>query len=93
VVPFSALRRDEQGEYVLVPDKENRVRRVPVVSGLRFADRVEIRSGLDSGQFVVTKGFLGLDVGEKVKAVNGPAAAEEKMDRKKQDGTTGQTDA
>lgn len=93
VVPFSALRRDEQGEYVLVPDEKDQVRRVPVVSGLRFADRVEIRAGLDSGQYVVTKGFLGLNVGDKVKAVNGPAATQKKMDQKKQDGTTGKTDA
>jgi membrane fusion protein (multidrug efflux system) len=93
VVPFSALRRDPEGEYVLVPDEKDRVRRVSVVSGLRFADRVEIRAGLKSGQYVVTKGFLGLNVGARVKAVNGPTAADKKPDKQKQDGVAGKTDA
>lgn len=74
VIPFSALRRDDASEYVLVLDADNRAQRVAVTSGLRLAEKVEILSGLEEGQQVITKGFLGLSAGKVVKPVN-PAAA------------------
>jgi hypothetical protein len=40
-----------------------------VATGLRLADRVEIRDGLERGAQVVVKGFLGLDAGKRVKPV------------------------
>lgn len=69
VVPVGALQRDNQGEYVFVLGEGNTVHRQTVQSGLRFADLVEILSGLDSGQQVVTRGFLGLNSGQVVKPV------------------------
>jgi multidrug efflux pump subunit AcrA (membrane-fusion protein) len=45
------------------------VRRAGVATGLRLADRVEIRDGLERGARVVVKGFLGLDAGMRVKPV------------------------
>jgi membrane fusion protein, multidrug efflux system len=69
VVPVGALQRDSQGEYVFVLGEGNTVHRTAVQSGLRFADLVEIRSGLNSGQQVVTRGFLGLNNGQVVKPV------------------------
>ncbi len=72
VIPFSALRRDQQGEYVFVVGEDNKVTRQPIVSGLRLTDRVEIVDGLVDGQMVVQKGFLGLSAGNKVKPVNLP---------------------
>jgi RND family efflux transporter MFP subunit len=69
VVPVAALQRDSQGEYVFVLGEGNTVHRTTVQSGLRFADLVEIRSGLDNGQQVVTRGFLGLNNGQVVKPV------------------------
>ena len=70
VIPFSALRRDDASEYVFVVDAEGRAQRVDVSSGLRLAGNIEIRQGLSDGQQVITKGFLGLSHGEKVKPVN-----------------------
>jgi RND family efflux transporter MFP subunit len=75
VIPFSALRRDDVSEYVLVVDAEQRAQRVEVISGLRLAEMVEILSGLEEGQQVITKGFLGLSAGKTVKPVT-PVAAE-----------------
>jgi membrane fusion protein (multidrug efflux system) len=69
VVPFSALRRDQSGAYVYRVDASNIVHRSPVVSGLRINEQVEILKGLEAGQYVVTKGFLDLAVGKKVKMV------------------------
>ncbi len=42
VIPFVALRRDEQSEYVFILDSENKAQRVNVKSGLRLAELVEI---------------------------------------------------
>jgi len=73
VIPFSALRRDPQGEHVFVVTDDGKVKRQAIVSGLRLTDRVEVIDGLKAGQVVVKKGFLGLAAGDKVKAVNQPA--------------------
>jgi membrane fusion protein (multidrug efflux system) len=70
VIPFSALRRDDASEYVFVLDEEDRAKRVDVSSGLRLAENIEIKEGLMDGQQVITKGFLGLSSGKKVKRVN-----------------------
>jgi len=70
VVPLSALQRDAKGEYVYVFESgRGTVRRAGVASGLRLADRVEIRDGLERGAQVVVKGFLGLAAGQQVKPV------------------------
>jgi len=69
VIPFSALRRDEESEYVFVVDSEGKAQRLNVKSGLRLAEKVEITEGLQDGQQVITRGFLGLTSGKQVKAV------------------------
>lgn len=76
VVPLAALQRDVQGEFVYLLADDGKVRRNSVTSGLRLADRVEIRAGLERGAQVVVKGFLGLTQGQPVKAV--PPRAEQK---------------
>jgi membrane fusion protein (multidrug efflux system) len=68
-IPFMALRRDQQGEFVYLVDAEQHVHRTPVRSGLRQGDRVEILEGLDAGEQVVTRGFLGLGENMKVRVV------------------------
>ncbi len=77
VVPLAALQRDLEGEFVYVfQAADGTVRRTGVSSGLRLADRVEIRDGLARGAQVVVKGFLGLAAGQQVKPV-APRAARE----------------
>lgn len=76
VVPLAALQRDVEGEYVYVfQDAGGTVRRAAVAPGLRLADRVEIRDGLERGARVVVKGFLGLAAGMRVKPVEPRAGA------------------
>jgi membrane fusion protein (multidrug efflux system) len=72
-IPFRALRRDADSEYIFVVDADNKAQRVAVTSGLRIGEQVEIISGLSAGQRVVTKGFLSLKAGTQVKPVH-PAA-------------------
>ena len=73
VVPFSALRRDTQGEYVFRIDAEQRAERVAVISGLQLGERIEIIDGLAEGDTVISNGFLGLTAGMQVT----PAAADD----------------
>jgi membrane fusion protein (multidrug efflux system) len=70
MIPFKSLRRDDSDEYVYVVDDQNKAQRVPIVSGLRIADDVEVLSGLEPGQQVITKGFLNLQAGKSVQIVS-----------------------
>jgi RND family efflux transporter MFP subunit len=75
LVPFAAVQRDRSEEFVYRFDPAQRqVERQAVRSGLRIADRVEILDGLEPGQWLVTKGFLGLQPGKPVNPVNLRAA-------------------
>lgn len=73
MVPFAALRRDQEGELVYVVGKDNKVQKRIVASGLRMSDKVEIRNGLQPGERVVMRGFLGLDDGKMVAVVGDKA--------------------
>ena len=66
VIPYPALRRDTQGEYVFRVD-EGKVRRTAVRSGLLLGDEVEIVEGLADGDRIVLRGFLGLSDGSAVR--------------------------
>ncbi|MGE0080056.1 MAG: efflux RND transporter periplasmic adaptor subunit [Thiohalomonadaceae bacterium] len=70
-VPFAALQRDGQGEFVFRVE-DHVARRTPVVSGLQLGDAVEIVSGLSQGDRVVVRGFLNLTDGKGVKVVDTP---------------------
>lgn len=66
-IPFAALRRSSEGDYVFILDEsKSRVKKVFVVSGLYLDERVEILKGLKEGQQVVTKGFTNLRHNKKV---------------------------
>jgi RND family efflux transporter MFP subunit len=65
-VPFPALRRDTQGEYVFLYGEDKAVHYTPVVSGLHLGERIEIVTGMSQGKQVVVNGFLGLNDGMKV---------------------------
>ena len=69
LIPFPALRRDRDGEFVLVIDTEGKARRTSVRSGLRTGNQVEVLSGLAPGEQVITRGFLGLSDGQAVRVV------------------------
>jgi membrane fusion protein (multidrug efflux system) len=74
-IPFKALRRDLQGEYVYIVDGESKVKRMPIVSGMRVGEQVEILEGLQPAQQVVIKGFLDLSEGKKVSIVGAAGTA------------------
>lgn len=69
LIPFAAVRHDAAGEYVYLLQADHTVRRQPVRSGLIFGDRIAVLDGLDEGDQIVVKGFLGLSDGKAVKRV------------------------
>jgi RND family efflux transporter MFP subunit len=70
MIPLVALQQDAAGEYAFVYQPDGTVRRANVVSGQRIVDRIEIRSGLEVGDKVVTRGFLALAPGRAVQPVS-----------------------
>ncbi len=70
LIPFAALRRDQQGEFVFRLGQDTQVHRVPIRSGEKLADRVEVLEGLTEGDRVVVRGFLGLRDGMQAKVVS-----------------------
>jgi membrane fusion protein, multidrug efflux system len=68
-IPLNVLQTDEQGKYVMVAVKEGaktvaRKRRVQV--GELYGDRLEIKSGLQSGEVIVTEGYQELYEGQSL---------------------------
>ncbi len=68
-VPFAAIRHDSRGEYVFRLRPDNHIERVRVQTGIQLGDRIEILAGLKAGEQIVSKGFIGLKDGAKVKAL------------------------
>jgi RND family efflux transporter MFP subunit len=69
-IPYSALQRDRDGEFVFMLNDDQKVVRVAVESGAHLPQHVEIRTGLRIGDEVVNKGFLKLKEGMQVEVVN-----------------------
>ncbi len=66
-VPFVAVRHDSHGAYVWRLDGEGRVHKARVITDLQLGERIAIREGLDAGDRIVVKGFVGLRDGRKVR--------------------------
>lgn len=68
-VPVNTLQNDEKGKFVMVAAKENGkhvAKKRPVTAGLLYGDKLEIKSGLQSGDVVITDGFQGLYDGQAI---------------------------
>ena len=69
-IPFRAIRRDKQSEFVFIINGNEKVERKNIRSGQRIGEQVEIIDGLNENDRVVSKGFLGLQEGAEVKVVS-----------------------
>jgi multidrug efflux pump subunit AcrA (membrane-fusion protein) len=66
-IPLSALQNDESGKFIMVAVKEGAklvARKRKVVVGELYGDRLEIKSGLQSGDVLVREGFQNLYEGQ-----------------------------
>jgi HlyD family secretion protein len=87
LIPAPAvLPSDEGGTMVLVIDDKDIAHQTPVQIGVREPEMVQVLSGLESGQRVVTLGGLGLDDKSKVRVMKaGEKAAGEEPDKGDED--------
>lgn len=66
VVPVTAVRQSGSGEFVFVLQQDRTVKQRPVVRGQALGDRVQIVSGLQIGERVITEGADRLRDGARV---------------------------
>lgn len=66
VVPVTAVRQGGQGDFVFVLQQDRTVKMRPVVRGQLLGDRVQIASGLQVGERVITEGADRLRDGSRV---------------------------
>ena len=68
-VPVNTLQNDDKGKFVMVLANESGklvAHRKPVTIGEFYADQLEIKSGLQQGDRIITDGFQGLYEGQLV---------------------------
>ena len=56
-VPQTAVLQDEQGSYVYVVDRDNRVQKRPIKTGMRTDTGFAVESGLQQGEAVIVDGI------------------------------------
>ena len=72
VVPLNTVQRDEKSRYVYVVEqtKNNLITRKKIVTtGEAYGGQIEIKSGLEKGEVLITRGFQNVYDGQTVKAV------------------------
>lgn len=77
LIPFIALRRSVEEEYVFTVNANNQVTKTPVKTGLEIGDQIEIIEGLETDELVVIRGFTNLRENKEVKIVNSPEASDQ----------------
>ena len=70
VVPAHTLHHDSKGAYVYVVNEESKASKIYVQKGVQYGETIEITSGLNTNDAIVTKGFNGLRHGKKVRIHN-----------------------
>ncbi len=68
-VPVNTLQNDEKGKYVMIAVKENGkmiAKKKMVVVGEFYGDKLEIKSGLQTGDMVITEGYQSLYDGQVI---------------------------
>jgi RND family efflux transporter MFP subunit len=68
-VPLNTVQNDEKGKFVLVAVKQGDkmfARKKPVQIGELYQDKIEVNSGLQEGDVLITDGFQGLYDGQLI---------------------------
>ncbi|MHA4843327.1 efflux RND transporter periplasmic adaptor subunit [Flavitalea antarctica] len=68
-VPLNTIQNDEKGKFVLVAVKEGDkmvAKKKPVQIGELYQDKIEVKSGLQQGDVLITEGFQGLYDGQLI---------------------------
>ena len=68
-IPVATIQSDEKGKFVMVASKEKDklvAKKKSVTIGESYGDRLEIKSGLQAGDQLITEGFQGLYDGQYI---------------------------
>jgi RND family efflux transporter MFP subunit len=68
-IPVNVLQNDEKGKYVMVAVKEGDkmvARKRTITVGELYNDQLEVKSGLQAGDVLITEGFQGLYEGQAI---------------------------
>lgn len=68
-IPVNTIQTDEKGKFVLVAANENGKlisRKRAIVIGELYGDKIEIKSGLQEGDMLITEGYQGLYEGQLI---------------------------
>jgi membrane fusion protein (multidrug efflux system) len=68
-IPINTLQTDENGKYVLVAAQQNDkliAHKKTVIIGQTYSDKVQVTSGLDIGDRLITDGYQGLYEGQLI---------------------------
>jgi membrane fusion protein, multidrug efflux system len=71
IVPLNVVQTDDKGKYVFVMEKDKDrtiARKKTVTIGESYGDVIEIKSGLQPGEQLITEGYQGLYQGQVIKA-------------------------
>jgi multidrug efflux pump subunit AcrA (membrane-fusion protein) len=68
-IPLNTIQNDEKGKYIMIAAKEgNRLvaKKRQIVIGQLYGDKLEVKSGLQPGDVVITEGFQNLYEGQPI---------------------------
>jgi len=68
-IPVATLQNDDKGKFVMVAVQENGkwvARKKMITIGQSYKDKVEIKSGVQAGDQIITEGFQGLYEGQPI---------------------------
>ncbi len=68
-IPVNTLQTDEKGKYVMIDstvNKRNLAHKRAIIIGQLYEDKIEVKSGLQPGDQVITDGFQGLYEGQLI---------------------------
>lgn len=69
LIPLNALQFDSRGSFVYQLSDESKAMHKPVTIGLQIGESIEIIDGVNDGDQIVSRGFLGLKSGKTVRVV------------------------
>lgn len=68
-VPLNAVQTDEKGKFVMVAANENGkkiARKKPIQLGMLYNDQIEVKSGIQAGDEVITQGYQSIYEGQLI---------------------------
>jgi membrane fusion protein, multidrug efflux system len=68
VIPLNAIQKTESGDYVFV-NQNNIAKKRPITEGASYGGKVEIKSGLNVGDKLITDGSTEIEDGDEVKVL------------------------